>query len=640
MVTWTGRVRLPDLSVADPIKFSSATLVKNYNQPHTLAVKGRLDNIRAAAIPRQGLVVYDDAGALQFSGILTSAQRVGDGTGTLMFTSDMVRLWWRICWPLPTAAWSAQTVAFDVQTAPVEDRIVGYINRNAGPGAYHSTASGTDPGTGGTFSSYLTITSSITNQRAQCVAPDAATANDLYMTQADGNETDGTPDNLTIHHFTGTTHKSSMTLPKGGHGDLFSIDRTGAKAYCTFRYRGLSMSHDSSGTWVRIPYTAGRSWTAAQALAYKIKTPPANIPPARRAWAQGETTYDGTTYRLYGTPYNNTGSTVTPAIPAFIEIIKAGVITGTIDCSMLGRIGMSGAANPIGNHMEPEGLAIIQVSGQPCLLVGFDTGTGSSHNQYLYTYPLKPTLVSPVDRRFPGLTLPTSAGRGVTGATSARFDILGQLVGTLAESADLSVDVVQSYTGSTPYLGVVVGDAPDMTDSIRVGTADQGGPIILGPDWSYTLGIPTVTTALSAAGGDLADRILNTQTAADLEALWGWRIEQLVDQSGSTDATDIANGLQQALDAGVGPTEISVPLGHSTLGFGTDIPLGAKISALLDGELVTERIRQITITYQRTQGQPTLSTTAVLGSPDAGLKTPTQKALAQMLRRIQNLERN
>ena len=163
---------------------------------------------------------------------------------------------------------------------------------------------------------------------------------------------------------------------------------------------------------------------------------------------------------------------------------------------------------------------------------------------------------------------------------------------------------------------------------------------MLGDDWSYTTNIAAMTTGLSAAGGDGSDRILTSETDSIAEDLWDARIEGFIDQRQATDMSEIADGVFQALASNAGPIEVNVPLGRSALRWGIDIPLGSKIVAVLDGEPVVERIRQITTTVANTTGGATETTTAVLGSADAALKTPTQKAIAAMLRRLQHLEKN
>jgi len=341
--------------------------------------------------------------------------------------------------------------------------------------------------------------------------------------------------------------------------------------------------------------------------------------------------------------------------------------------------------------------------------------------------------------------IPTSQGRGPVAKTSARFNVLGELVSQLAESASLRVQIVLNYDGFTPWLDVTVTEVPDLSSWARFGTPEASGPGVLGADWRYKYEQPKVTTVLSAAGGEGKDRLLNSLTDLDRNNLWGRRIEQFIDQRNigsqigareelkkATGARDVAlkarNGqlrmrnlaqnakdqAQAALDANpgnaaattrrdaavdalneaisdynqanteynqtvtdynaavtalqaaiasdtseinqaladamaeaVGLTEISAPLGESDLNVGgtggtagVDVPLGARVSVVLDGETVTERIRQITTTISAQSGQETVHVEPVIGTPDAGLASPTQRRLAAAFRRISSVERN
>ena len=224
------------------------------------------------------------------------------------------------------------------------------------------------------------------------------------------------------------------------------------------------------------------------------------------------------------------------------------------------------------------------------------------------------------------------------GTTSARFNTLGELAGTLAESAGLRIRVVQVYEGSAPHLDVQLAAAPDLSSWAAFGTPAEGGPWMLSSEWRYRLAIPTVNAALSAAGGQGADRILTSAEDQDSQDLWHARVEQLVDQRDTTDLSEIANGLADELETGAGPTEISVPIGRAP-GIGTVVPIGAKVAATLDGEVIVERIRQATTELKRNTGDPTLRTTAVLGTPDVGVQSPTQRKLADALRRVKRQER-
>lgn len=242
---------------------------------------------------------------------------------------------------------------------------------------------------------------------------------------------------------------------------------------------------------------------------------------------------------------------------------------------------------------------------------------------------------------------PTSQSRGPSAKTSARFNVLGELVSQLAESAGLRVKIILTYEGTEPHLDVTVTEVPDLTAWARFGTPEASGPGLLGGDWRYQFGIPSATSVLCAASGEKEARILRELSDLDRNSLWGRRIESFLDQRQTDDSTEINQAMVDAMAEAAGLAKVSAPLGESDLNVGgtggatgVDVPLGAKVTAVLDGELIQERIRQITTTISAQPGQETVKVEPVIGTPNAGLATPTQRKLAAALRRVSLIERN
>lgn len=133
---WSVRVRNADLTLRDPISFTSATLIENYNSANMFQVTGRISDLREALDTTRGVVVWDETNLQRFCGFCSDVERRWDGTATITFTGDLAKLGWRICWPTPANAWTAQNVdAYDARTAVAETRALQYINFNAGPSA-------------------------------------------------------------------------------------------------------------------------------------------------------------------------------------------------------------------------------------------------------------------------------------------------------------------------------------------------------------------------------------------------------------------------------------------------------------------------------------------------------------------------
>lgn len=383
------------------------------------------------------------------------------------------------------------------------------------------------------------------------------------------------------------------------------------------------------------------------------------------------------------------------------------------------------------------------VPGSPWTTVGqtlaYDAFTGTVEDQIIFYTNRNAGLAARPERQVTGLRMPTSLGRGASSRATVRFQVLGDLVVKLAESASLQVDIVQTYDGTVPHLDMQITAPPDLTGSAQYGPAGSGTPGLLDPSWQYELGISSGNVILSAAAGEGKDRNLNALDASgSADALvWGQRVEQFVDMRGTGDlpdakktlaaaqltekgtgvdlasatrvrtqtknSLDLANDfkaqnptapnaqarvdamqsayndaltvysdastantsavadrvaaqnavnaavtsdlaeitkqMNDALAASVGARSVSVPiLSTPELQVGVDVPLGAKVTAILDGEVVPDRVRQDTTVVGGDGAMVVVS--AVFGDPEANAQYLTQKQLAAALRRISAIERS
>jgi hypothetical protein len=244
------------------------------------------------------------------------------------------------------------------------------------------------------------------------------------------------------------------------------------------------------------------------------------------------------------------------------------------------------------------------------------------------------------DRRVPNLTVPASEGRGTSAKTSARFQNLGQLVAELAEAANLRVTIRHDVVEGE--LVVVVDTVPDLSAWARFGDASTGDLGLLGEDWRYAVGVPGATTVLSAAKGELENRALNVLTDNTRKTAWGRHIELFLDQRGTDDAGEISAGMATAMAENAPTVEASAPIAAGDLEFGPGegaITLGAKVAVNLDGEVVVDRVRQVSTTVSVTAGEPTVKVEPLFGTPDAALPI-SEKALRRLLQRMRNVERS
>lgn len=131
---WTVRARTVDLRMVEPVPFSSLSLVERYNQPDTCVLTGHSSDLAALAVPGAGAVLFDGS-TQRVSGVVTDIQRFGNGTTQVTLTSDLVRLWDRICYPNPALRFFEQDRDYDVRTGAREAVALGLITANAGPTA-------------------------------------------------------------------------------------------------------------------------------------------------------------------------------------------------------------------------------------------------------------------------------------------------------------------------------------------------------------------------------------------------------------------------------------------------------------------------------------------------------------------------
>ena len=216
----------------------------------------------------------------------------------------------------------------------------------------------------------------------------------LYLAQSVEQVT--TADFLTVTRYSqGASPKESgqMHVTGGGFGRSLFVDHVdtpgvlGGNDFVVFQL-GETSADNSQAPWVRLPWTPGKVWTTAEARSLTTAAPIGTDPLPRAPWFQGAARWGGYEFRLHGTPYTNSGSTVTPAIPAYVQVLKGSVEVDWIDASMLGRKGQSRKGLPYGGRMQPDGLNVVEISGWPHLVLGFSINRTPSYQLRLYTYPI------------------------------------------------------------------------------------------------------------------------------------------------------------------------------------------------------------------------------------------------------------
>jgi hypothetical protein len=246
------------------------------------------------------------------------------------------------------------------------------------------------------------------------------------------------------------------------------------------------------------------------------------------------------------------------------------------------------------------------------------------------------------ERRIPKLRVLASGGRGPSGKTSARFQYVNELAATLAELADLRLRITQTFADvGGPYLDVDMVAAPDLSTSARYGSWNESRPGLLGDESRYKIAHPSATVILAAAGGEGTARTMSSydQSANALNTPWSNpRVEKFLDQRGS-DAAQVAEAAQTEIDQSKSTIEVAAALTNSDLVIGSDVPLGAKVAATLDGQRIVERVRQITTEVSVAGDAPTFRSSAVFGTPDTVPLPFTVRQVRDALRSVRLMER-
>lgn len=177
-------------------------------------------------------------------------------------------------------------------------------------------------------------------------------------------------------------------------------------------------------------------------------------------------------------------------------------------------------------------------------------------------------------RRKANLAFGTDGGRGEVIKKSARFETLGALLTELADISDINFRVIQRGSSIVFETYEVV----DRSSTIRL---DVMNGTLASQEVGFTA--PTATRAVVAGAGDLTKRQfleVTSKDTADMEFLWGRRIERMLDERTTDDPRDLKVKGDELL-AKEGVTNVSirvVPMDEETMVFGTEWDLGDRVA--------------------------------------------------------------
>jgi hypothetical protein len=275
-------------------------------------------------------------------------------------------------------------------------------------------------------------------------------------------------------------------------------------------------------------------------------------------------------------------------------------------------------------------LALPVPGGPPYTFASHDVRTGTC-STVLHAYVnVNAGAGASAQRRVAGLTFAADTGIGATVTGRARFDNLLELLQGLALVGGIGFRIVQS--GTDLEFGCY---APaDLTDAVRfspeLGTLEA---------FQYAQESAEANYIYVGGGGEGTARTFVEGGGALSIATYG-RIEAFRDRRDTTDPTELAQTLQEELGEKADRAELRLsPIDTAAMRYGADYGLGDQVTAVIDGVVLTDLIREVQIDLTADRGEVV---TPVIGTP--GLAVANVPAIfrrqAQTSARVSNLERS
>lgn len=233
-------------------------------------------------------------------------------------------------------------------------------------------------------------------------------------------------------------------------------------------------------------------------------------------------------------------------------------------------------------------------------------------------------------RRVTGLVLGSDSLTGGTVTGRARWQILIDLLRELALPEGLGFRVVPN--GNSGEIEFQVYAPEDKTSSVtfsrELETLSEA---------SYESAASEVNYVVVGGSGEGTARTVFEKPNSDEMNTWG-RIESFVDRRDTADTTELEQKADETLAEGVGKTNLSlVPIDLPHQQYLTHYSLGDRVSAVIDGEVVQDLVREVRINLTPegpTQTRPTIGTP---GASDDALRMFQRLATAE--KNVRNLER-
>lgn len=239
---------------------------------------------------------------------------------------------------------------------------------------------------------------------------------------------------------------------------------------------------------------------------------------------------------------------------------------------------------------------------------------------------------APAVRKVAQLALAADLARGTTVNVSARFDVLGELLASIATVAGLGFRIVQVGAG----LEFQVYDPTDKSQLIRL---DMANGSLTSQAVKRTA--PTLTRAIVAGQGVGEDRTLVEVANAADEAPYGifGRIEGFIDQRNTDDQLELTQSGQEAILEGASGLAVqAIPGDDQTMAYPQDWGLGDVLGLVVDDTEATAQVTGVTILINASVGVRVGASIGDVQGWDP--QAPIRRELKAQDERVSNLERN
>jgi hypothetical protein len=190
-------------------------------------------------------------------------------------------------------------------------------------------------------------------------------------------------------------------------------------------------------------------------------------------------------------------------------------------------------------------------------------------------------------RRVPGLTLqPVDAGQGGQVVGRGRFDVLGDLLRSLATAG-----------GAVGFMVVQVGAGLQFqvfTPTDRTRTAIFSPQLGNLSAFKYGVSRPTANYIIGGGGGDLTARTFAESGDSASIVRWGRRIERFRDRRDTTSTSEIQQSVTEELVKQAATSTLGItPLDTQAVQYLRDYGLGDLVTVIVDGAPIRDVVREV-----------------------------------------------